>query len=77
MEKDFHLVVSCGNKTLQLDFFFFIANQTGFNKKYCKSVVAPCGGECWRPHKVCTEGKAVTRLFSSIFRIKIIGKGII
>lgn len=32
MEKDFHLVVSCGNKTLQLD-FFFIANQTGFNKK--------------------------------------------
>lgn len=32
MEKDFHLVVSCGNKKLQLN-FFFIANQTGFNKK--------------------------------------------
>jgi len=31
MEKDFHLVVSCGNKTLLLG--FFIAKQNAFNKK--------------------------------------------
>lgn len=36
MEKDFHLVVSCGSKTLLgplLLFYFFLLNQDAFSKK--------------------------------------------